>query len=96
LIVALYLVFRIWLKIAHHGHGGLGDGNFVNETAETKPARLKLHTKIKENIVNDYIARFFNPFLVVEIQQPNAVVDDNDHRLEVSLLFAVAAGTCLA
>jgi hypothetical protein len=96
LIVALYLIFRIWLKIAHHGHGGLGDGNFATKTAETKPARLKLHTKIKENIVNDYIADFFNLFVVVEIQKPNAMVDDNDHRPEVSLLFTVAAGLVLA
>ena len=46
--------------------------------------------------MNDYIARFFFSIFVVEIQRLNAMVGDNDDRPEVSLLFAVAAGTCIA
>jgi hypothetical protein len=38
---ALYLFFRIWLKMAHHGHGGLGEGDCVTEINTARP---KLHT----------------------------------------------------
>jgi hypothetical protein len=46
--------------------------------------------------VNDYIDRFFCVFVVVEIQRPNAMVGGDDDRPEVSLLFTVATGTCMA
>jgi hypothetical protein len=46
--------------------------------------------------VNSYIARFFLSIFVAEIQRPNAMVGGSDDQAEVSLLFTVAAGTCLA
>jgi hypothetical protein len=51
--------------VAHHGHGGLGDGDCVTEiknySAETT------HINQVELKVNDYITIFFLSIFVVEI-----------------------------
>jgi hypothetical protein len=50
----------IWFKKAHHGHGGLGNGDYVTDL---KAAWLKLSTKSSRTFkVNNYIARFFYLF----------------------------------
>jgi hypothetical protein len=45
--------------------------------------------------VNDYIARFYFFIFVVEIQKQNTKVGNDGDRHEVSVLFTLAAGTCL-
>ena len=81
--------------MAHHGHGGIGDGNSVTEIKNYSTETT--HINQVELKVNDYVARFFLAIFVVEKQWPNAMVDDDDDRPEVNLLaFVVATGTCLA
>jgi hypothetical protein len=51
--------------------------------------------QVEYKLNSDVTRFFFSIFFLIEIHRPNAMVDDDDDRPEVSLLFVVGCSTYL-